>query len=346
MYDLLPKYLDRECYPVYLGGVKETTELLKERFDYIFYTGGTAVGQIIHKAANRYLTPVTLELGGKSPAYIDASADLDKTVKRVLWGKCINSGQTCVAPDYILCTKEVQDKFVKCAQKVMLEFYGQDIQDSPDYCRIVTDRHFTRLVGLLSGLKVALGGRYEAKDRFIEPTIAIDVSPNHPIMQEEIFGPILPIIPISSVDEAITFINKRDKPLALYIFSTKKRDREKMLKETSSGGVCVNDTIMHIAVEDLPFGGVGQSGMGAYHGSKTFDTFTHKKTVLVKDFQALPEKILASRYPPYSDSKIAFINLGMKERRRLSLKYLPHIIMFLLGAAVTVAVFYLCKYAK
>ncbi|KYB25924.1 aldehyde dehydrogenase, dimeric NADP-preferring [Tribolium castaneum] len=346
MYKLLPNYLDPECYPVYQGGVKETTELLKEKFDYIFYTGSTSVGQIVHKAANRHLTPVTLELGGKSPAYIDNSADITKTVKRILWGKCINSGQTCIAPDYILCTKEVQDKFVKYAEKALLEFYGSDIKDSNDYSRIITDRHFERLVNLLPGLKIAVGGRYEQKDRFIEPTIAIDVNPNHAIMQEEIFGPILPIIPINNIDEAITFINRRNKPLALYIFSTRKQDREKLLSKTSSGGVCVNDTILHASVDVLPFGGVGTSGMGSYHGKKTFDTFTHKKSVLVRDFQAIPEKIMASRYPPYSNSKISLIQMALEERKRVPLKYLPHFVMFLLGVGITIAVYFLYLYLE
>jgi acyl-CoA reductase-like NAD-dependent aldehyde dehydrogenase len=340
---LVPKYLDQDCYPVFLGGVKETTELLKERFDYIFYTGSTTVGQIIHKAANKYLTPVTLEMGGKSPAYIDSSADIAKTVKRILWGKCINSGQTCIAPDYILCTREVQDKFVKYAQKVILEFYGSDVEASADLCRIVTDRHFERLVGLMPGLKIALGGRYEPKDRFMEPTIAVDVSPNHPIMQEEIFGPILPMVTISNVDEAISFINKREKPLALYVFSTNKSDQEKLLKKTSSGGVCVNDTILHIATNVLPFGGVGNSGMGAYHGRSTFDTFSHRKSVLVRDFKSVPEKLMASRYPPYSKSKLSMIRMALQERKGLSCRYLSHIVMFLLGVGITVAVYFLCK---
>ncbi|RZC37202.1 aldehyde dehydrogenase, dimeric NADP-preferring-like [Asbolus verrucosus] len=343
IYDTLPKYLDHSCYPVYLGGVKETTELLKEKFDYIFYTGSTAVGRIIHQAANKNLTPVTLEMGGKSPAYIDSSADIAKTVRRIMWGKCTNSGQTCIAPDYILCTKQVQEQFVQYAQKVILEFYGQDVKESPDMGRIITERHFERLVGLLSGLQIAVGGCYEKKNRFIEPTIAVDVNPHHPIMQEEIFGPILPIIPIEDINDVIEFINQRDKPLALYIFTKNKATQDLLLRNTSSGGVCINDTLLHVAVDSLPFGGVGNSGMGAYHGKKTFDTFTHKKSVLVKDFGALPEKLLASRYPPYSDFKISFITMGMKERKGVSLQCASHIIIFLLGVAITIAVYYLYK---
>lgn len=340
--DLVPKYLDKSCYQVYLGGVEETTELLKERFDYIFYTGSTTVGKIVHQAAAKYLTPTTLELGGKSPLYLDSTADIKIAVRRALWGKCINSGQTCVAPDYILCTKPVQDKFVATAQEVLKEFYGNDVKSSPDYGRIVTNRHFERLAGLLKDKRIALGGQTDAKDRFIHPTIITDVNPNDPLMQEEIFGPILPIVTIGNIQEAVNYINARDKPLALYIFSESKSDREFILKNTSSGGVAVNDTIMQLSVECLPFGGVGSSGMGSYHGKKSFDTFTHEKSVLVRNFRKIPEKLLSVRYPPYSNAKTAMINTLMKKRPSISVKFLGYLLVFGLGVGATYFGQYVC----
>lgn len=340
---MLPRYLDSDCYPVFLGGVDETTELLKERFDYIFYTGGTKVGRIVHQAANKYLTPTTLELGGKSPAYIDSTVDMETTVRRILWGKGVNSGQTCIAPDYILCSKQVQDKFVQIAEKIIPEFYGDEMRVSLDFCRIINDQHFERLMKLIEGLKIGIGGHTDPKERFIEITIATDVSPNHPIMQEEIFGPILPIVVVNSVHEAVKFIKTREKPLAIYIFSKNKKDREYLLEATSSGGVCVNDTLLHYAADGLPFGGVGYSGMGAYHGKHTFDTFTHKKSVLVRNFQNIPEKIMSARYPPYSNSKISLMKIGLSEKKRIPrilLVLLSYVVIFFLGVIATLIIYY------
>lgn len=341
--ELVPKYLDKACYPVYLGGISETTELLKEKFDYIFYTGSTAVGRIIHRAANEHLTPTTLELGGKSPVYVDSTVDMEIAVKRILWGKCTNAGQTCVAPDYILCTKEVQEKFVATAQKVLHEFFGNDLKSSPDFGRIVANRHFHRLMNLLKDRKVALGGQTDDKERFIHPTIITDVSPNDPIMQEEIFGPILPIVNIDSQEEAVKYINARDKPLALYVFTDSSKTREYFLQNTSSGGVAINDTMMQISVECLPFGGVGASGMGSYHGRKSFDTFTHEKSVLVRNFRQIPEKLLSLRYPPYSDAKVGFINFVMKCRKGVSSECLPYFLVFSLGVGAAFLGQYLYK---
>lgn len=341
--ELVPKYLDKACYPVYLGGISETTELLKEKFDYIFYTGSTAVGRIIHRAANEHLTPTTLELGGKSPVYVDSTADMEITAKRILWGKCTNAGQTCVAPDYILCTKEVQEKFVATAQKVLHEFFGNDLKSSPDFGRIVANRHFQRLTNLLKDRKVALGGQTDDKDRFIHLTILTDVSPNDPIMQEEIFGPILPIVNVDSPEEAVKYINARDKPLAMYVFTDSSKTREYFLNNTSSGGVSINDTMMQISVECLPFGGVGASGMGSYHGRKSFDTFTHEKSVLVRNFQQIPEKLLGLRYPPYSDTKAGLIHFVMKCRKGVSLKCLPYFMVFGLGVGAAFLGQYMCK---
>ncbi|PNF42212.1 Aldehyde dehydrogenase family 3 member B1 [Cryptotermes secundus] len=206
---LIPNYLDQECFQVVQGGVPETTALLKERFDYIFYTGSAAVGKIVRAAANEHLTPVTLELGGKSPVYIDNTVDMNITVKRILWGKCINAGQTCIAPDYILCPKEVQSSFVAKAREVLQEWYGSNVKSSPDLCRIISDKHYKRLVSFLNNGRIAVGGETNSSERFISPTILVDVKPTDPVMQEEIFGPILPILNVDSPSEAISFINSR-----------------------------------------------------------------------------------------------------------------------------------------
>ncbi|KAK0177982.1 hypothetical protein PV328_001972 [Microctonus aethiopoides] len=291
---LIPKYLDTECYHLLTGGVKETTELLKQKYDYIFYTGSGNVGKIVRDAANKFLTPVTLELGGKSPVYIDNTINLEMAVKRIIWGKFINAGQTCIAPDYLLCTKEISDGFIEIARKILEEWYGQNPKDSPDLCRIINQKNFQRLTNFLSGNgKVAIGGDFDAQEKYISPTILVDVKPNDPIMKEEIFGPILPIIIVSNAYEAIKFINDGDTPLAMYIFTKDRGVRDLFINQTRSGAMCFNDTIMQYAVDDLPFGGVGGSGMGAYHGRLTFDTFVHKKAVLVRDASYFGE-VLAS----------------------------------------------------
>ncbi|XP_049876615.1 aldehyde dehydrogenase, dimeric NADP-preferring isoform X3 [Pectinophora gossypiella] len=339
--EMLPKYLDNEAVLVVEGGPAETTELLKQKFDYIFYTGGTNVGKIVYEAATKNLTPVTLELGGKSPVYIDNTVDIIVTARRILWGKFINAGQTCIAPDYILCSREVQDKFVEASKKVLKEWYGDDPQKSPDLCRIVNNRHFSRLQALLDASKdkVAVGGNYDPQDKFIEPTILANVSPSDKIMEDEIFGPILPIVPIENAYEAIKFINARDKPLTLYVFSTSASTVASILDNTSSGGVCVNDTVMQMGVDTLPFGGVGNSGIGAYHGKATFDTFTHKKSCLVKNFAAIGEKLGSGRYPPYSDGNLSFIQMLMRKRHPPSLRFVPYLLAFALGAGLSYGFF-------
>lgn len=329
--DNIPKYLDNECYHVVNGGVAETTELLKEKFDYIFFTGSSSVGKIVHAAAAKHLTPTTLELGGKSPVYLDDSVNMEVAAKRILWGKCVNSGQTCVAPDYILCTKEVQKKFVTAAAKLLKEWYGENPQQSPDLCRIVTERHFARLVKFLDNANIAVGGKTDPADKFIEPTILVDVKPTDLVMQEEIFGPIFPIVTISNAYEAIKLIKSKDKPLALYIFSNIQKDIDLIIENVSCGGMCVNETIMHLAVDNLPFGGVGGSGMGNYHGKYSFDTFSHKKSCLHKNYGGLGEKLASSRYPPYSEGKIKFLNFLLKKRHGFSLQFLPYVFVFCLG---------------
>ncbi|XP_045680356.1 aldehyde dehydrogenase, dimeric NADP-preferring [Phyllostomus hastatus] len=293
---IIPQYLDKDLFPVINGGIPETTEVLKQRFDHILYTGSPGVGKIVMTAAAKHLTPVTLELGGKSPCYVDKDCDLDLACRRIAWGKYMNSGQTCVAPDYILCDPSIQNQVVEKLKKAVKEFYGEDAKKSPDYGRIINSRHFQRVMGLLEGQKVACGGTGDAATRYIAPTILTDVDPESPVMQEEIFGPIMPIVCVRSLEEAIQFINQREKPLALYVFSQNDRVIKKMIAETSSGGVTANDVILHISVHSLPFGGVGNSGMGAYHGKHSFVTFSHRRSCLVRSLGK--EDAFRGRYPP------------------------------------------------
>ncbi|XP_078080797.1 aldehyde dehydrogenase, dimeric NADP-preferring-like isoform X2 [Mustelus asterias] len=299
--ELLPQYLDKDLYPVINGGPTVTTEVLKNPFDHILYTGSTNVGRIILEAAAKHLTPVTLELGGKSPCYVDTDCDLDVACRRIAWGRFTNCGQTCIAPDYILCDKSIQDAVVKKISATITEFYGADPQKSPDYGRIVNQRHFKRLMSLLEGASVVYGGQSDEENLYIAPTIVTDVDPGSKIMQEEIFGPLLPIVTVGSADEAISFINKRDKPLALYVFSHNNKLIKRMIAETSSGGVTANDCMIHYSVDTLPFGGVGKSGTGAYHGKFTFDTFSHRRACVLKSLGF--EKMNNVRYAPATDSK-------------------------------------------
>ncbi|XP_060541615.1 aldehyde dehydrogenase family 3 member A2 isoform X1 [Pantherophis guttatus] len=309
---LLPQYLDKDLYPVVNGGVPETTELLKQRFDHIFYTGNSAIGKIVMEAASKHLTPVTLELGGKSPCYIDEDCNLEVACRRIAWGKYMNCGQTCIAPDYILCNPSIQKTVVEIIKKTVKEFYGENVKDSPDYERIVNKRHFKRLMGLLEGQKVAYGGETDESACFIAPTILTDVNPEAQIMQEEIFGPILPIVTVKGVEEAIQFINQREKPLALYVFSDSNKVINKMIAETSSGGVTANDVIMHFSIPGLPFGGVGNSGMGAYHGHFGFDIFSHKRGCLIRTFKM--EAVNGIRYPPNSQKKVDWAKFFVLKR--------------------------------
>ncbi|XP_070527545.1 aldehyde dehydrogenase, dimeric NADP-preferring isoform X3 [Cardiocondyla obscurior] len=337
LYETIPKYLDTECCRVVMGGISETTELLKQRFDYIFYTGSSTIGKIVRKAANEFLTPVTLELGGKSPVYIDNTVDMTMAAKRILWGKCINVGQTCIAPDYVLCTPEVQKKFIDEAKKILKEWYSDNPRENSDLARIITDKHYQRLVNYLDDKsKIAVGGEVNPAEKFISPTILVNVKPTDSIMQDEIFGPILPIINVNNAYEAINFINGREKPLALYVFTLDKGTMSLILNNTSSGSVLVNDVILHAAVESLPFGGVGNSGMGAYHGKYTFDTFTHKKGCLIRNYNKLAELLAKSRFPPYNDTNLKLLRQLTTRRRSLFIvKYIPYILMFGLGVLAT-----------
>ena len=294
--ELIPKYLDFDAIKVIEGGVPETTVLLEQRFDHIFFTGSTAVGRIVMTAAAKHLTPVTLELGGKSPCYIHRSANLETTARRLAWGKFGNAGQTCIAPDYVLVDAAVHDAFVRILVQTIKGFYGDDPRSQNDFGRIINRRHHARLMALMNSGEAQVGGEGDEDALYIAPTVLTDVSPDSPVMNEEIFGPILPVIKTSGVEAAIGFINEREKPLALYVFTKDDDIAERVLAETSSGGVTVNHAILHCTIPGLPFGGVGESGMGAYHGRSSFETFTHTKSVLKKPFVVDP----SSMYPPYT----------------------------------------------
>ncbi|MFJ9562420.1 aldehyde dehydrogenase family protein [Streptomyces fuscichromogenes] len=279
---LLPAYLDTDAVAVVEGGVPETTALLAERFDHIFYTGNGVVGRIVMRAAAEHLTPVALELGGKSPAFVDRDTDLTVVAQRLARGKFLNAGQTCVAPDYVLTDPETAAALEPALAEAVQGLFGSEPKESGEYGRIVNERHFDRLSGLLGSGRVALGGETDRAAKYIAPTVLADVDPESPVMQEEIFGPILPIVTVPDLDGAIDFVNDRDKPLALYVFSESGDTRDRFAAETSSGGLGHGLPLAHLTVSDLPFGGVGESGMGSYHGRYSIDTFSHRKAVLTK----------------------------------------------------------------
>jgi len=301
---IIEAHMDPEVIQVVEGGVAETQELLRQRFDHIFYTGGSNVGRIIAAAAAINLTPCTLELGGKCPVYLDENINMDVAAKRLVWGKCMNLGQTCVAPDYILCNQKTEEKLLNAIKRVLLTFYGQDHQKSSCLSRIVNERHFSRLESLTekTDADLVIGGVRDAKDRFLDLHVYTNVRTDDALMTDEIFGPILPIVRVDSHEEAIEFINSKEKPLSLYIFTDRRQVREDILNRTSSGSVCVNDVIVHLSIETLPFGGVGNSGYGAYHGKDSFDTFSHRKAVCVRDFGFIGENLGKFRYPPYTEA--------------------------------------------
>lgn len=279
---LLPAYLDTDAVAVVEGGIPETTALLAERFDHIFYTGNGTVGRIVMRAAAEHLTPVTLELGGKSPAFVDRGTDLDVVADRLVRGKFLNAGQTCVAPDYVLTDPETAAALEPALARAVEAVYGPDPAASPAYSRIVNERHFDRLVGLLDSGRVVVGGGSDRTAKYIAPTVLADVDPEAPVMREEIFGPLLPIVTVAGPDEAIAFVNDRDKPLALYVFSESGETRARFAAETSSGALGYGLPLAHLTVSDLPFGGVGESGMGSYHGRYSIETFSHRKALLDK----------------------------------------------------------------
>lgn len=292
---IIVKCFDEKYISLIKGGKEANQSLLKEKFDYIFFTGSTKVGKVVMESAAKYLTPLTLELGGKSPAIVCSDADIKVASKRIIWGKFINSGQTCIAPDYLLVDSKIKKELVKEMIKAILDFYGEKPIENEEYGKIINNEHFNRLKNYLKDKDILFGGNSSEDKLSIEPTLIDNVSLEDDIMNEEIFGPILPIIGFSKIEETIALIENNPTPLALYLFTNNKNIEEKILSEISFGGGCINDTVMHVSSHNLPFGGVGRSGMGSYHGKKTFDTFTHEKSILKKS--TLID--IPLRYPPY-----------------------------------------------
>lgn len=307
------KYLDPECYRVINGGIPETTAVLDQRFEHIFYTGNGTVGRIIAEKAAKWLCPVTLELGGKSPVYVDKSADLSIAAHRILWGKAFNCGQTCIAPDYVLIAPELQDKFIAELRKAYERFFPEGkggVEESASYARIINPGHWKRLDSMLSGTKgkIVLGGEGDENSKFLPPTVVANVKPNDPLMTGEIFGPILPIMSVRNVKEAVDFINSRDQPLSLYLFAGDNKVKDFFFDNTRSGACVQGDTLLHFAVDALPFGGTGPSGYGNYHGKASFDQFSHQRASLDAPSTGLLGKIIelvmSSRYPPYTEANL------------------------------------------
>ncbi|MDJ0731645.1 MAG: aldehyde dehydrogenase [Crocosphaera sp.] len=296
---LIAKIINKNFEPNYIkvieGGKEISQQLLQEKFAHIFFTGSPSIGKIVMEAAAKQLTPVTLELGGKSPCIVDKNINLEETAKRIVWGKFLNAGQSCVAPDYLLVNQSIKSQLLEAIKQVIKEFYGEEPAQSLDYGRIINEYHFQRLSALLSPGNIIIGGKLIPEENYISPTVIDNISPEFPIMEDEIFGPILPILNYDKLEEAITFINERPKPLAIYLFSNDQKQQKMVLETTTSGGICINDTVMQYGVLTLPFGGIEKSGIGSYHGQASFDTFSHYKSVLKRSFWL--ETNL--RFPPY-----------------------------------------------
>ncbi|MBR6831461.1 MAG: aldehyde dehydrogenase family protein, partial [Tidjanibacter sp.] len=315
---MITESLDEKYIAVVQGNREVNKALLEERFDIIFFTGSPSLGKQVMAAAAKNLTPVVLELGGKSPCIVDKEADIKMAARRIAWGKTLNAGQTCIAPDYLLIHSSKKEQFIEEFGKELKKLHGDDIQKSHHFVRMVNNKAFERVTGYLKDGHVVLGGKYDAAERYIEPTLLADVSPEAPVMQEEIFGPILPMTTFEKLDEVAEFVTKREKPLALYYFGNIKHGKE-ILARTSSGGACLNDTIMHIANENIPFGGVGNSGMGHYHGKESYKAFSHYRSVVIT-----PTWLdLPFRYMPYKMFGLVkrFYNthlLGQTNRRAIT----------------------------
>lgn len=294
---LIEKTFPPEFVAVVCGGVDSTTALLKEPFDHIFFTGSVGVGKIVMRAAAENLTPVTLELGGKSPCIVDEAIDVSVTARRIVWGKFANAGQTCIAPDYLLVHRAIKTQLITAIRQQVVEFYGEHPLKSPDYGRIINSRNFDRLIGLMEGSEISFGGQHDRNSLYIAPTLLDNVTLSSKVMADEIFGPLLPVLAYENLDEALGIIAQRPHPLACYIFTKHKAFAERILREVSFGGGCVNNTLAHYVNPKLPFGGVRQSGIGAYHGDKTFEVFSHHKSVLHSSFRM----DLKVKYPPYKD---------------------------------------------
>ena len=293
--EMIKESFSPEFIAVVQGNREVNTALLAQRFDIIFFTGSPDLGRKVMRAASEHLTPVVLELGGKSPCIVDKDANLTMAPRRIAWGKSLNAGQTCIAPDYLLVHADIKEQLISALKKEFTRLHGANPKEAKHFVRIVNERAFDRLVGYIQGADVVMGGEYDREERYIAPTLIDHVDANSPIMQEEIFGPIFPIVTFSTTEEAIRFVTGREKPLALYYFGESKKNIRQVLKHTSSGGACINDTIMHIANEKLPFGGVGQSGMSAYHGKESFKVFSHHRAVVTT-----PTWLdLPFRYMPY-----------------------------------------------
>lgn len=298
--EIIAEAFEKNHVDVVEGGIIESQNLLSQRWDYIFFTGSVAVGKIVAKAAAENLTPITLELGGKNPCIIDETANLKLAAKRIVWGKFINGGQTCIAPDYLLVKPEIKDQFIDFLKAEIIESYSINPEISPDFCQIVNDRNWQRLIQLIEPEKVVFGGKFDEETRYISPTLISETDLESAIMKEEIFGPLLPILTYNNDADLDLIISKYEKPLALYVFSDNFAFSEKIIQKYSFGGGCVNDTVIHFSNKRLPFGGVGHSGIGAYHGSLNFDTFSHKKGIVKKaNWLDLP-----LRYAPYNNNLI------------------------------------------
>lgn len=300
---IIEEVFEPENGAVVLGGRAENAALLEQKFDYIFFTGSTGVGHVVMEAAAKHLTPLSLELGGKSPCIVDETASIDLAAKRIVWGKYLNAGQTCVAPDYIYAHASIKDELVAAMKRYIVQFYGEHPLQSPDLVRIVNEKHFARLRGLVAQETPAFGGAVDEATLKIEPSIYEGITWDSALMGEEIFGPLMPVLTYESLDEVIAQVKKRNRPLALYLFTTSKAHEEKVLGEVSFGGGCINDTIVHLASTSMPFGGVGASGMGGYHGRYSFETFSHRKSILSKS-NAIDVPI---RYAPYKTSRLSLI---------------------------------------
>ena len=277
--------------------VEGTTELLKERFDFIIFTGGTNIGRIVAQAAAMHLTPTVLELGGKSPCIVDKSADIARSVGLICWGKFLNAGQTCTSPDFILVHQDIKDELIEALKKQIVAFYGENIKNNPDFGRIINQRHFQRLKGLMNDGKIVFGGETDESQRFISPTIIDEITWDSPIMQEEIFGPLMPILTFEKMEDVVKELSKREKPLALYLFTTDKASEDLIINNVSFGGGCINATLMHMLNTNLPFGGVGNSGYGFYQGRWSFETFSHRKSIFNRALTDEPAPV----FPPYED---------------------------------------------
>lgn len=305
---IIKKNFSQNYIRILEGGREITSALINQPFDYIFFTGSVRVGKIVMEAASKNLVPVTLELGGKSPTIVDKEGNITAAAQRIAWGKFLNAGQTCVAPDYLLAHKDIKEKLIREMKSILRNFYGEDPLHSNDYGRIVNKKHFERLVQLIDEKKVVVGGKYDEEKLCIEPTILNNVDWNDMIMEDEIFGPILPIIEYESLDDIIKIINDRPKPLALYVFSENKNMVKRVIGEVSFGGGCINDTISHLVSPYLPFGGVGSSGIGSYHGKNSFEAFSHKKSIMKKTTKFSLDMI----YPPYDKRKVNLLRKILK----------------------------------